>query len=260
MRYASTSTSGQTGFDFGHSIEDVQTFAGQTVTLSFYAKAGTTVSNAILYGGYNQSFGTGGSTTVGPFDIGFSANPPTLTTSWQRLSYTFTLPSIIGKTIGSGSNLNFYFGLARNQNTNFDFAGFQLELGPVATAFTRAGGTLAGELAACQRYYWRVSAAGGYAAMTNYFNANATNQVYAVITTPVVMRTPNSVVDWGGNICLSDSYTAYTNISSISSSGGQGNQQTVNLSMSSSVLTQYRGYRISDNGAGTAYFGLGCEF
>jgi hypothetical protein len=79
---------------------------------------------------------------------------PALTTSWQRFTYTFTLPSISGKTIGTGSCLIFYI---RNGGTasgaNLDIWGAQLEAGSVATAFQTATGTLQGELSACQRYY-----------------------------------------------------------------------------------------------------------
>ena len=247
-------------------VEGVRTFAGQTVTYSFWARASSGTPNVGVTLVQNLGIGgTGGNSVISPAI-------QAITTSWVRYSFVINLPSLSGKTIGTGDMIETLIftsngtslssaGYAATgvQNTTIDIWGVQFEKGSVATPFTTASGTLQGELALCQRYYWRTTAAGGYAAMTNYFNANASNQVYAVITTPVVMRGANSVVDWGGNICLSDSYTAYTNISSMTPSGGQGNQQTVNIGMSSGVLTQYRGYRISDNGSGTAYFGLGCE-
>jgi hypothetical protein len=57
-------------------------------------------------------------------------------------------------------------------------------VGSVATPFARAGGTIQGELAACQRYYYGVSAstALGIGEVRNASTA------YAVIKLPVTMR------------------------------------------------------------------------
>ena len=38
-------------------------------------------------------------------------------------------------------------------NDYFEITGIQIEIGSVATLFTRAGGTIQGELSACSRYY-----------------------------------------------------------------------------------------------------------
>ena len=156
-------------------IEDVRTFANQTVTLSFWAKVGTSSSTGIFQ--YTQNFGTGGST----INTVIVNNAISFTTSWQRFSFTFTISSVSGKTIGAGSNLevDIYSG---SINNNFDIWGIQLELGSVATNFSRAGGTLQGELAACQRYY--------YAGTTNIWGGNTTNAsvYYVTATYPVTMR------------------------------------------------------------------------
>jgi len=67
-------------------IEDVRTFAGQTITLSFWAKidSGTqSVGTA-----FEQNFGSGGSSGV--YTYGSNV---TLTTTWTRYSVTVTLPS-----------------------------------------------------------------------------------------------------------------------------------------------------------------------
>jgi hypothetical protein len=41
-------------------------------------------------------------------------------------------------------------------NETIDFWGIQVEAGSTATAFQTATGTIQGELAACQRYYYRI--------------------------------------------------------------------------------------------------------
>ena len=139
-------------------IEDVRTLAGQTATVSFWAKAtsGTPKIGANL----RQEFGSGGS---GAVDV--NGQSATLSTSWARYSFTFTVPSVSGKTIGTSSFLsqNIWFSAGSTQATQsgsvglqsatFQVWGVQLEAGSTATAFQTATGTIQGELAACQRYF-----------------------------------------------------------------------------------------------------------
>ena len=144
-------------------VEDVRTLSDQTVTVSFWAKSGSSSSITIEL---EQYFGSGGSTSVN--NLG-SVKIAT-TTSWARYSATITLPSISGKTVGANSSLRvtmwFEAGTDFNtrsnslgiQNDTFDIWGVQLEAGPVATPFRLAGGgSKAAELALCQRYYQTMS-------------------------------------------------------------------------------------------------------
>jgi len=130
-------------------IEDCRVFAGQTVTVSFWAKADAarTVASAL-----DQVFGSGGSATNQN-----TGSNITLSTSWARYSQTFTLASVAGKTIGSGSYLEFKLYCATNTVQTLDFWGVQVEAGSVATPFTTASNTFQGELSLCQRYYWRLN-------------------------------------------------------------------------------------------------------
>ena len=153
---------------FDQKIEDVRNFAGQTVTVSFWAKAATgTPKIAIEIG---QAFGTGGSTSV--FTAGGAV---TLSTSWARYSVSVAVPSISGKTITTGNDSLFELLLWVSagtsfasrassigiQNGTFSIWGVQLEAGSVATPFTTATGTLSGELALCQRYFYIKNGANG---------------------------------------------------------------------------------------------------
>ena len=146
-------------------VESVRTLAGQTATVSFWAKAtsGTPKIGVEL----SQSFGSGGSPSA---EFQTAAGAVTLSTSWARYSVTVAVPSISGKTIGTnnddslivalwlsaGSNFNSRTSSIGLQNATFQIWGVQLEAGSNATAFQTATGTIQGELAACQRYYWRL--------------------------------------------------------------------------------------------------------
>jgi len=144
-------------------IEDVRTFAGQTITLSFWAKASTGFTTGTLLA---QNFGSGGSS-----EVTTAGSNLTLTTSWARYTTTINVPSISGKTVGTSSYLRVYFLTATTtlNNVTIDHWGVQVEQGSTATAFQTATGTIQGELAACQRYYWRQTTAAGDACATGAF-------------------------------------------------------------------------------------------
>jgi hypothetical protein len=184
-RIAGTSTpAGLSYLATDHSVEDVRTLAGQTVTFSFWAKSDTNRNVDI---GFIQYFGVGGSATLQP-TIGTVA----VTTSWSRLSVTYTIPSMAGKTITTGSTGVFRVYHPQNVNFTFDMWGVQMEAGSVATPFTTATGTIQGELAACQRYYWRfIDGSNQWIASAAYYNAG---QVEWVFRFPIPMRTAPTLI------------------------------------------------------------------
>jgi hypothetical protein len=131
-----------------HRVEDVRTLAGQIVTISFWAKSDSARTISIIP---FQNFGTGGSSQVL-----VTSQSVTLSTSWNRYSLSFSIPSLTGKTIGTNSYLGIEFSFPVNAVGTFDFWGVQLEQGQVATPFRRNSNSIQAELAACQRYYQRI--------------------------------------------------------------------------------------------------------
>ena len=191
LRFAqSVAGTGGTFNGFNQRIEDVRTFAGQTVTISFWAKAsaGLTLSYLVL----NQNFGAGGSATVTN-----SATNPTFTTSWARYTATIAIPSISGKTIGTSSFLDFALGFPSNAVQTIDLWGIQVEAGSVATAFQTATGNPASELAACQRYYYRLAPA-YTASRLGMLQCDSTTQTEAVIPFPVALRVVPTALEQSG--------------------------------------------------------------
>lgn len=130
-------------------IESVRTFAGRQVTVSFSAKAASATTMPVV--SLAQSFGTGGSPSTAVFTT--AASSVSITTSWQRFTYSVTLPSITGKTLGSDGNdwMGLIFEMPLNATFNIDIAQVQIEAGPVATPFERR--PIGTELSLCQRYY-----------------------------------------------------------------------------------------------------------
>jgi len=181
--------------DFDTSIEDVRSFAGETTTISFWAKAASGTPKVAVE--IVQVFGSGGSPSA--FNPVYVAQV-TLSTSWARYSVTTTVPSLSGKTVGTttpgylglnlwvsaGSTYNSRTGSLGAQNNTFDFWGVQWEAGSVATAFQTATGTIQGELAACQRYYRQIKSQYGY--IVSGTNTNTTDTTFA-LPMPSPMRT-----------------------------------------------------------------------
>ena len=176
LRYAVSTASSVQGIN--QKIEDVRSFAGQTATLSFWAKA---ASNTTVTAIISRVFGSGGSSPVDVGDTSFS-----VTTSWQRFSFTLAIPSIAGKTIGTSSFLNVRLLNLTNSTFILDFWGVQLEAGTVATPFKRNAPSIQAELAACQRYYWRDGGITSIRLVSGH-QLSATSSV-AYLSLPVTMR------------------------------------------------------------------------
>ena len=148
LRFAVTTANNNAGLS--QYIEDVRRVQGQ-VTLSFWAKG--TNPNGGSFGITNrQNFGSGGSSAV---DTGYGTF--TVSNTWAKKTFTFTPPSISGKTIGSSSyySVNVFRQPAGDTSTNaytIDIANVQLEYGNSATDFERL--SYGDELARCQRYFY----------------------------------------------------------------------------------------------------------
>jgi len=140
----------------GQAIESVNCYdlSSQTVTLSFWARAGTnysssgsTLTTQLVTGTTADQGITSYVTWAGYASPIFNAST-ILTTSWQKFSYTATLGSGILEAA-----IIFYFtpsGTA-GADDSYYITGVQLEIGTSATPFERR--LYDKELISCQRYY-----------------------------------------------------------------------------------------------------------
>jgi len=248
-----TTGAGAGGRFFYQRVEDVRTFAGQTVTFSFWARVstGTATLNSVVG---NQNFGTGGSTFVNG-----ATQANTLTTSWQRFTQTGTYASISGKTIGTGSNIEAAFNTAV-AGVSIDIWGVQLESGSTATPFRRNANSIQGELAACQRYYVRYNASASTAFSIFAPSGIATGSTSAICytTLPVEMRTAPSSVDFGGTLAVETTNTI-VNITNLGLGDRRGNKivsvdYTVASGLTGSTFASVRA-----NNSATAFLGFSAE-
>lgn len=128
---------------------NVINLAGKTVTLSAYVAGSsgnnTNINLSLAFSTSTDNAVTGTFTDITPI----SAGNITTTTTMQRVSAVFAVPSTAKSLrlllVNNAANITVGQALY--------FGDIQLELGSVATQFSRAGGTIQGELAACQRYY-----------------------------------------------------------------------------------------------------------
>ncbi len=204
-----TITANAQNYETSQYIEDARTFAGQTVTLSFWARS--TVGAQLLNVQLLQYFGTGGSpsaTTTSTFLSGSTGSATyTPTSSWVRYTFTFSVPSVSGKTFGTNNNSYLWVRLFQYTttatNTSVDIWGVQLEAGATATSFQTATGTIQGELAACQYYYEEI---GG--ASTQFFGAgyayNSTNAAIVIPCQPKRIAPSSVTTTTAGDFTVAD--------------------------------------------------------
>jgi hypothetical protein len=234
-------------------------FAGKTVTYSFYARKGSNYSatNSILI----ARLYTGTGTDQNAIGAGFTgvASPidqnATLTTTWQRFTYTATLATNITQIA-----VGWKFEPTGTASTNdyFEVTGVQIDVGSVALPFRRAQNTLAGELAACQRYYYRTTSntTSSTDTLSSIGFAYSTTNATVQFQLPVTMRVKPTAVD-------------YANIQTLTAAGGQstissltlnnGNNQIIETISVSTGLTSGNVLTIRSNALGSGYVGFSAE-
>jgi hypothetical protein len=196
-------TAGNTGTNgvyMGQIVEsnNLQDLQGQSVTISFWARAGSNYSptssvlNVYLRTGTVADQGLNTLISPGWTGVVQQSSGVTLTTSWQFFSRTFSVAS-------NAQELSAFFeapttGTA-GANDFYDITGFQLEAGSVATPFERRD--YGRELMMCQRYYYRIAAGTAGQIFGSGFNQTTTTSS-VVVPYPVQMRTAPSTLEQTG--------------------------------------------------------------
>jgi hypothetical protein len=181
-------------------IEGMRRLSGKTVTVSFWANAASAIRlgvNAYL------SYGTGGSPSPPAWALATGQATPVLSTTFTRYSFTFAIPTMAGKTLGTNGNdytgLAFFYSAGSTANVTagnigvqsgqINIWGVQLEVGSVATPLEKPDPQQ--DLAKCQRFYQTGNAfVSGFGSAGNIF--------YTTLPLPVWMRanpTTTVVVD-----------------------------------------------------------------
>jgi hypothetical protein len=246
-----------TGFDFLQGFETTNSipYAGKTVTMSFYARAGANYSptSSILQAQLYSGTGTDQSPTAAFTGQATVINQnATLTTTWQRFTYTAS----IGAT---ATQLKTIFSMAPTGTAGaadfYEITGVQLDIGSVALPVRRNGATIQGELAACQRYYWRISNGSVYSSYGTGV-AGSSTLAYIVINYPTSMRINPTSVDFS-TLMLSDSANnnAVTNLTL-----DQPNTGKATLTVfTAGGMTQYRPQNLVNNNNTAGYLGFSAE-
>jgi len=231
--------------------------AGRTVTVSFYARAGANYSPT---SGFLTQYLISGTGTDQNIFAGFTGSSTlialnaTLTTTWQRFTFTATVPT-------NSTQLASYLLMSptgtAGANDYYEITGVQLEIGSVATPFSRAGGTIQGELAACQRYYFR-STGGSVYSTYGVGYAYGTTGFAAPVKLAVSMRVKPTSIDYSalGAGIYSVSVNALSAVTFDTTCSGF---DWVMVIGTSSGLTQFRPYDLANNNNAAGYIGFNAE-
>ena len=210
----------------GNNVVDLElgTATAKTFTISFWVRSSLTgnMGGAINNSAFNRSY---------PFQYTIDSAD-----TWEKKSIT-----ILGDTTGTwlkdtGIGLILTFGLGAGSSVvstadawtgsnavgvtgqvqvigtlsaTWFITGVQLEIGSIATPFQTATGTIQGELAACQRYYYRLNLNTG----KNFGSGmNNTTTGTLIINFPVPMRVTPSALEQSGTAA---DYTLLTSVTTV---------------------------------------------
>jgi hypothetical protein len=244
---------------FSQSFETINSiqYAGKTVTLSFYARKGANYSptSDILH--TTLYYGTGTDQRVLAGYTGGTAainQNTTLTSTWQRFSYSGSIASTATEV---GIAFNFNPTGTAGANDYYEITGVQIDIGSVALPFRTYAATIQGELAACQRYYQRITSltAGLF---STFGTATSSTQVALAIPLVETMRvTPTSIES--ANVGVSDFVGSTVNATSVVFQSATMKDYAIVYVNVASGLTQYRPYLAAAQTGTVAYLGFSAE-
>ena len=247
-----------TNFESANSIP----FAGKQVTMSFYARKGANFSAASSLLNVEFDSGTGTDQNIisgytGGLNMTASSTA-TLTTAWQRFSYTVT-PAATTTQLG----ISLYWTPVGTAGAA-DYAevtGVQVDVGPLALPIRRTGTTLQGELSACMRYGQELNLDSNYYGNFGCAGAFNTTTIYAQRVLPVPMRVAASSATFGavGNFRLSSGATNIV-VTSISLDTGATSQTNASFTVGvASGLTSNNYYLFQGNSSTSGKIFLNAE-
>ena len=256
---ANTST---TVIALGQNIESVNSipFAGKSITYSFYARAGANFSQAsgALNVYLTSGTGTDQNNVTGSFTGATQVvnSTATLTTTWQRFSFTGTVAATATQL---GPQWQFTPVGTAGANDYFEITGVQIDIGSVALPFRTYAATIQGELAACQRYYYRfvpfAGSGGNYYGPYAVGGATSTTNAYVTGHIPVGMRSAPTFNRSGSQIYNSASNIAVT---ALSNAWATGTSFSINVTVASG-LTAGQVCHFAANNNSADYFDLSAE-
>jgi hypothetical protein len=256
--------SGQTGtgaLGFNQPFESINSvpYAGKVITFSFYARKGADFSAASsvlnvfgMTGTGTDQNGSGAYTGA----VGFVDSTATLTTTWQRFTYTTSaLPTNTNEIfiqtkytpVGTASTNDYY-----------EVTGFQIDVGSVALPFRTYAATIQGELSACQRYYWRFSSTAPIAYTWFASGISKTATTAGIwLTNPVPMRIGATSLDFA-NLMITDlvDYNLAVSAATLSNANLQGSEILIT---NATGATAYRPAILRANNSSSAYIGCSAE-
>jgi hypothetical protein len=262
--YARTTSNLPDGFQYGMQITSNSTtasaelyqtmetancirFAGKTIVVSGWVRSSSNVTATVLMGS---------STATDEPQSGTFSSISGTGTSWAttgtatRFSATFVIPST-AKSLRFGLQTGSLASAA-----TFTVTGLQIEEGNVATGFMRTGGTIQGELAACQRYYFRWTATDLYSPFSQGISTTTTNaQIF--VQYPVTMRTKPTVLEFS-TLVISDIGSYNLAISAITLSNGSSNVAEIGCT-NAATATANRAAFIRSNNSASGYLAFGAE-
>ena len=246
---------------FNNIFESVNSipYAGKAIVFSFYARKGANFSSSSnnIFATLRSGTGTDQNVTTGfTGAIDATSGTATLTSTWQRFSYTGTVPT-------NSSQLAILFSHAptgtAGANDYYEITGVQIDLGSVALPFKTYAGTIAGELAACQRYYTREKVTTTYCYLKSFGNATTTTLARIIVPFAVEMRIKPSSFDTGGALAVSDGVNLYGSGSFVLSTNSTTQNAQMEYTHGSAVFTQFRYESFQDNNNGSTYLGFSAE-